>query len=194
MKGVRPLCIHNADEYYKYLAPMTVGYWNTSGDLVKDNKGEYLYACQGTRESYRRSLLKNRLNYIDSYWKAGPYSAEKSLSSYWMRINGNDAINTSDSGDMDNIDLDASPNFSITPYLNQYLTVGYDKIYTPQEKSYASIPKTIPAINSLTTKFNGTDTISESLVYIPGTTFIKSLGDLSNKYISEWHFSSESDI
>lgn len=187
MKGVRPLCVHNADEYFKYLAPMEAGYWTTDGSRDHDS-GNYLYACQGTRQSYRKSLLKNRFNYIDSAWGGGSYNGSSSGNNFWFRMNLNNPISSGTNTGVYNL-LQSTTKFDITTYLNQYMRVGYDKLYTTPINTYSNEPATIQndTMESVITT-SPYPYLADQLVYIPGDNFIKSLGDLSTKYISEWHF------
>lgn len=66
MRGERPIIAKGLDIYYKYLAPITEGYYDTSGTLQKGSSGNYLYACQGDRMLSRQLFITNRLNYMDS--------------------------------------------------------------------------------------------------------------------------------
>jgi hypothetical protein len=36
-----------------------------------------MYAINGDRKLSRELLIRNRLNYLDSYWRAGDYTNEK---------------------------------------------------------------------------------------------------------------------
>lgn len=188
-RGVRPLCIHNADEYYKYLAPIATGYWSTNAesDMIKDD-GQYLYACQGTRETYRKSLLKNRFNYLDSDWKAGNYAGSSKLqTAIKLRINAN-SDNTSDFINQKDGPLEANPYFTIEPYLTQYISVLYDKIYSrASSPGKAREPQTPPASSGFEAGFKQDATnFDQQIVYLPGADTVKSFGDLSLKYIEEW--------
>lgn len=205
MKGVRPIVIHNIDEYYKYLAIMYSGYINTAGEKKYDS-GSFLYACQGTRELYRNSLLRNRLNYIDSRWSASNYSTSSTSSaSLWMRVNYNNYLQTSDKfidRDLTNEEieqgilqkkefpqlLDSRPNFKLTPYLNQYITVGYDQIYVPNVKASTNISIEVPAPDTIINSAKTQTGIPDQLIYIPGAEYLEDVGDLSLKYLSEFHF------
>lgn len=205
MKGSRPLIIHNVDEYYKYLAPMYSGYRNTSGDKKFDS-GSFLYACQGTRQLQRSALLTNRLNYIDSWWNAGQYRTDSTSStSLWMRVNYNDT-DTSDlflereptaeetsKGFIKNPNspalnpFDSRPEFNIKTYLKQYSSVGYDAIYTDPVKCENVAASPVPPI-SIQDSFKNTVGVPDQLVYIPGAEYLEDVGDLSLKYLSEFHF------
>jgi hypothetical protein len=76
MRGLRPVIAIGLDEYYKYFATTAasnVGYFNTSGDLIKEGTPSYAYCCQGDKILNTELLLRNRLNYIDSWWQGGDY-------------------------------------------------------------------------------------------------------------------------
>ena len=69
MKGIRPIIAIGLDEYYKYFATTThVGYFDTSGNKIIESTPSYAYACQGDKKLTIELLLRNRLNYIDSWW------------------------------------------------------------------------------------------------------------------------------
>jgi len=86
MAGVRPIVAVGLDEYYKYLAPalkendfnsgkLYAGYYDTSGVHKYQATPTYVYACQGDKKLTTELLLRNRLNYIDSWWMGGDYRA-----------------------------------------------------------------------------------------------------------------------
>ena len=116
-KGVRPLQMLNADAEYKYIkttlspnipqnanpdtwfynSTNTYGYLNTEGQLDEDTGGKFFYMCQGDRDLSRQLLLRNRFNYLDSYWQAGSYTASsKGSSVVQMRMTANKLGETSD--------------------------------------------------------------------------------------------------
>ena len=144
MYGQRPLVIYNIDEYYKYIAPSyETGFINTSGKKDSDAFG-HLYCLQGTRELSRLLYLTNRINYLDSKWQAGAYAYESvNGGGFETRLNANYLGSTSDSYIVGNEpgyttetdeqwpnDLDANPQFSILPFLKQYVSVFYDETKT----------------------------------------------------------------
>ena len=78
MRGVRPIVAVGLDEYYKYLAPALTaldfnsgkyyaGYYDTTGTHLYQNTPTYVYACQGDKKLTTELLIRNRLNYIDSW-------------------------------------------------------------------------------------------------------------------------------
>jgi len=78
MKGVRPVIAIGLDEYYKYFATTTsVGYFDTNGTKIIESSPQYAYCCQGDKKLTTELLLRNRLNYIDSWWLGGNYEINK---------------------------------------------------------------------------------------------------------------------
>ena len=216
MKGVRPIVALGLDEYYKYILPginsgsayaetpwkavryggfiTTEGKWSTTNG--------YIYTCQGDRKLSRELLIRNRLNYLDSWWLAGDYIAEKVKSGIMIRANAND-IHTSDkfldqslvSSNVDGYErvtyplryFDAVPQFKITPFLSQYVTVFYDEDpITPSQKYNGIDPVSTNTTPSVENGYRAIHPYNEQLTYIPGGDFVSSLGDLSLKYPS--HF------
>ena len=154
MKGLRPIIAIGLDEYYKYIAPTTTGYYTTTenDDSLKFLDGyTYAYACQGDKKLTTELLIKNRLNYLDSRWLAGAYTDKTVLNEIFIRANANQT-GTSDTFfdatsynnnpatmsakaisrgftlkdyDIDN-GLDARAGYKIKPYLHQYVTYFVD--------------------------------------------------------------------
>ena len=143
MRGVRPVIAIGLDEY------VIAGYYNTKGEVVPDSYG-YVYAINGDRMLSRELLIRNRLNYLDSYWRAGDYSTEVVSGDdgcVIVRANAN-AGQTSDlfldSNSLSELPsnanagsslapypveyLDAIPEYTITPFLKQYVFTFIDKI------------------------------------------------------------------
>ena len=212
MMGCRPLNMINVDEYYKYIAPAFTGYLDTSG--VTQQTSLYFYCLQGSRELQRELFLRNRFNYIDSQWLAGPYSAEAVGQELKLRYNSNDAAKTSDkfieeAPDVtDNEDLaktlqsfydndgqikpykesplDGDASFQITPYLKQFVGVYYDAIPTTPVLFNGKDPITVNPTASLQNSIKNTPTFSQQLVYLGGVEYISKFGDLSLKYADEF--------
>ena len=154
MKGLRPIVAIGLDEYYKYIAPTTKGYYTTSetDDSIKYLPGyTYAYACQGDKKLTTELLIKNRLNYIDSQWLAGAYTDKTVLNEIFIRANANQAGTSDTFLDADsynndptslspkaisrgfslkdydiNNGLDAKAGYKIKPYLHQYVTYFVD--------------------------------------------------------------------
>lgn len=154
MAGVRPILAIGLDEYYKYLATTTTGYFNTSGELVIESTPNYAYACQGDKKLTTELLLRNRLNYIDSWWLGGDYYVNQlKQSELQLRVSGNRATLTSDKylnltdeeiatqhaadpskgyGNFEHADypldyFDAKPGFKLKPFLKQYVSYFTDE-------------------------------------------------------------------
>ena len=98
MKGVRPVIAIGLDEYYKYFATTTItGYFDTNGTKIIESSPQYAYCCQGDKKLTTELLLRNRLNYIDSWWLGGNYEINKvKQGQFWGRVNGNRLDKTSD--------------------------------------------------------------------------------------------------
>ena len=98
MAGVRPIVAIGLDEYYKYFATTTdVGYFDTNGTKIIETSPQYAYCCQGDKKLTTELLLRNRLNYIDSWWLGGNYEINKAKQGqFWGRVNGNRIDLTSD--------------------------------------------------------------------------------------------------
>lgn len=221
MKGIRPIVAIGLDEYYKYIAPSIPlvgnttdsdydyknrynGFYNTSGR--KETTKGYVYTCQGDRKLSRSLFIRNRLNYLDSWWLAGQYTPEQVKDGIMIRANAND-VNTSDKFLDESIVssvpsnsytltqypkpyFDATPQFEITPFLAQYVTVFYDEDPIIPSKKYNGIDPVIT--NTTPSVENGYRAIApynEQLTYIPGGDFLSSLGDLSLKYPSHFTLS-----
>ena len=98
MQGVRPVIAIGLDEYYKYFATTTdVGYFDTDGIKQIETSPQYAYCCQGDKKLTTELLLRNRLNYIDSWWLGGSHEINKvKQGQFWGRVNGNRIDKTSD--------------------------------------------------------------------------------------------------
>ena len=206
MKGKRPIVAIGLDEYVKYIEPIRTGYYDTSGDIQTGESGDYLYACQGDRKLSRELFLINRLNYMDSKWQAGDYIVENAKQQIYMRVNVN-ATGTSDVYlDRESCDgvlpatarseqtladypvpyLDARPEFTITPYLSQYVTTFVDdvRLTTTEAYSPAKYPSGMPSMvpDSLLSEYKK-ETKQQEINYLPAGDFLSSMGDLSSKYL-----------
>ena len=206
MRGIRPTIAIGLDEYVKYIAPITTGYYDTSGTIQTGSLGDYLYACQGDRKLSRELFIINRLNYMDSKWEAGDYIVENAKQQIYMRVNVN-ATGTSDIYlDSDSFNgvlpstarpdqrladypvpyLDAQPSFNVTPYLSQYITTFTDesKFTTTEAYDPVKYPNGMP---SATTPGRLSEykmqTKQQEINYLPAGDYLSSLGDLSNQYL-----------
>ena len=206
MKGKRPIIAIGLDEYVKYIAPIKTGYYDTSGTIQSGTTGDYLYACQGDRKLSRELFLINRLNYMDSKWQAGDYIVENAKQQIYMRVNIN-ATGTSDIYlDSDSFGgvlpstarseqvladypvpyLDSRPEFTITPYLSQYVTTFVDDVRLTTSEAYSPVkypngmPSMVPASRLSEYK---TATKQQEINYLPAGDFLSSMGDLSTQYL-----------
>lgn len=175
----------NIDADYKYLSPATTGFINQSGDW--DQTETYYYCIQGDRKLNRTAFFRNRLNYLDSQWLAGPYEeSSQTGTQIKMRYNANDKINTSDD---DSEAFNANATFKLKSYLSQYLSVIYDETATiPEKYRQVDNPDGIeikPFEYTIDQISNGV-TLSQQLVYIRGPEYISDMGDLSLKYLNEF--------
>lgn len=208
MKGVRPIIAIGLDEYYKYLAPalkqsdfnagkIYAGYYDTTGAHLYQQTPTYIYTCQGDKKLTTELLVRNRLNYLDSQWKAGNYTAGVVENEIFLRANAN--LQTTSDLFLDSkteagfttkaypVDyFDARPGAKVKPYLHQYVFYFHD--------GQASVP----------VKYDGSDgqedgvwtnvdagkleayknqpDLSQQITYFPGGDYISSLGDLSLMY------------
>ena len=206
MRGKRPIIAIGLDEYYKYLAPITQGYYDTAGTIQSGSSGNYLYACQGDRILSRELFITNRLNYMDAKWTAGDYEVEAAKQQVYMRLNVN-ASGTSDiyldSNTLSELPstarpdqelapypvpyFDTIPQYTATPFLNQYVVVWYDdtnRIVSPEAYSPEKYPNgiTVDVEPSRVDSFK-TSVLQQQIVYFPAGDFLSSLGDLSTKYL-----------
>jgi len=147
MRGIRPIIAIGLDEYYKYVLPVTEPWKTQDGNYSTAN---YLYACQGDRILSRELLINNRLLYMDSKWQGGDFTAEKTMSGISFRLSGNKPDMTSDKylentvfnmegqeyGEYPVPYYDSVPTFTITPYLDLYLTQFVDQDGYTNNKPY----------------------------------------------------------
>ena len=216
MRGIRPIIAIGLDEYYKYFATTTSGYFDTSGTKIVESEPQYAYACQGDKKLTTELLLRNRLNYIDSWWLGGAYEISSvKQGQFWGRVNGNRFEKTSDSfldlstaeiaaqqdpkygpdkfvhGDYPVRYLDAQPGFKLKPFLKQYVSYFTDENPSTPQKYIASQEQadgvwTGAADSIIATYKNTAEMPNEQLTYIPGVDYLSSLGDLSTSYFSEF--------
>ncbi len=144
MRGLRPVIAIGLDEYYKYFATTrasNIGYYDTTGTLVKEGAPSFAYCCQGDKILNTELLLRNRLNYIDSWWIAGDYQIEQVKgSSTQMRVSGNRYSETSDKYfDLPQEQIDADPQLAAVNAVSKpypAIGAGFDAIVP----GYDSIP------------------------------------------------------
>ena len=210
MRGVRPVIAIGLDEYVKYLKPSVSGYLNTDGNIASDSYG-YVYAINGDRKLSRELLIRNRLNYLDSYWRAGSYSTEVVAGAggcVIIRANANagqtsdlfldsDMLNELPSGANAGVTLqpyntgitaglDAIPEYTITPFLSQYVFTFIDTIPSGRSVKFQGTPVQAAVSDSILDGFKMTPNLSQQITRIPGPAYISSLGDLSTKYLDQF--------
>ena len=212
MRGERPLIALNLDEYYKYITITNheAGYDNREGTTSYDG-GTYFYALQGDRSLSRQQFLYNRMNYIDSWLTQGNY-ARGGNNLMAGRIAANSPSNTSDKwieGTNVNAETFQPENINVPywqdsaetikthmfdgeywvtmePARNQYVTVGTDTANFPSLK-YTNLDG--PVRFQTPDLENGVRTSGgyhEQLYYVYGTDQMKSFGDMSRLYWTEF--------
>ena len=217
MKGVRPIVAIGLDEYYKYLAPALrpsdyalgkkyAGYYDTSGAHLYQDTPTYMYACQGDKKLTTELLLRNRLNYIDSWWLGGDYRAGVVENQIFIRANANHSSTSDlflDSNLLSEIPstaagkgfslesypkayFDARPGAKIKPFLHQYVSYFMDNQpsvpvkYDGSSGQEDGVWTNVDAAKLIA--FKTEPDLSQQITYIPGGDYISSLGDLSLMY------------
>ena len=221
MMGVRPIVAIGLDEYYKFLAPalteadfnegkLYAGYYDTKGTHAYQQTPDYIYACQGDKKLTTELLLRNRLNYIDSWWMGGDYRAGVVENEIFVRANANHRETSDlflDSNTLSELPAaangapyklepfdeeavtsvyDGKPGVKIKPFLHQYISYFHDS-QPSKPKKYSGGPG---EENGLWTNvdsakempFRITPDLSQQIYYIPGGDYISSLGDISLMY------------
>ncbi|WP_455592939.1 hypothetical protein [Bacteroides sp.] len=137
--------IYNQDGYFKYILPLL------------NKEGDYLYACQGSREEHRKWWLWNRFKYMDSKYNAGTFRENYAT----MRLYSPEGVVIPANGD-----------FTLTPAMNTYVAVKWGS-YVASKRCFKNTPVVFNAPEMV---FNDTETI------IYGADGLSSLGDLHDKY------------
>ena len=214
MQGCKPFNVINVDEYYKYIAPAFSGYLDTEGKTQYTTL--YFYCLQGNRAMHRSLFLKNRFNFQDSKWLAGIYDQTGKQQEFKIRFNANfwddqdpQGKYTSDKyvevtpvGEQyqqaiadgrlivqpyGESPLDTDLSFEITPYLNQYVSVWYDDALARNPIKFdGKEAVVVPPLDSIMDSVKNTLNFSQQLLYISGSEYLSSLGDLSLKYPDEF--------
>ena len=217
MKGIRPIVAIGLDEYYKYFATTVSGYFDTEGKTIIEDTPQFAYQCQGDKKLTTELLLRNRLNYIDSWWLGGSYDINQfKQGQFWGRVNGNRGTKTSDTylnisneeiatqaitdakynnfthGEYPVPYFDSQPNFKLKPFLKQYVTQFVDENPQIPNKYSATADEANGVWTNVSAdvlaKYKDTpETPNEQLVYLPGLDYLSSMGDLSTAYFSEFH-------
>ena len=219
MQGVRPIVAIGLDEYYKYLAPALTasdfnvlgkryaGYYDTSGSHLYQSEPTYVYACQGDKKLTTEMLLRNRLNYLDSWWLGGDYRAGVVENQIFIRANANHSstsdkfldsaeypgglpatlVNRGYSAVTYPLDrLDARPGAKIKPFLHQYVSYFMDNLpsvpvkYDGSSGQEDGVWTNVDAAKLVA--FKREPDLSQQITYIPGGDYISKLGDLSLAY------------
>lgn len=185
----------NADAFFKYVAPALsvsdgYGYIDQSGQSKGDDY-QYLYCMQGDRALLQEALFVNRLNYKDSQWGAGSYQAGiQGGSQIQLRYNAN-ASGTSDptkGTTASDSPLESDATFNLETYLTQYCTVFLDITPIRPFKRYDAtkgVPVAIEPPKATQEAIRDGSDLQQQLIYIYGPEYVKSLGDLSTKYLDE---------
>ena len=211
MRGERPLIALNLDEYYKYITITNpkMGYQDRYGGTGYDN-GTYFYALQGDRSLSRQQFLTNRLNYIDSWLNQGNYE-RGGTNIIRGRIAANSPSNTSDKwieGTNSNTEptlitnvpywtdntetvkthmFDGEYWLHMEPVRNSYVTVGTDAANFPSLK-YTNTEGPVKFVTpDLENGVRTSGGYHEQLYYIYGLDQMKSLGDMSKLYWTEFN-------
>lgn len=217
MRGVRPIVAVGLDEYYKYLAPaltatdyalgkLYAGYYDTTGTHLYQDTPTYVYACQGDKKLTTELLLRNRLNYLDSWWLGGDYTAGVVENQIFVRANANHSSTSDlflDSALLNELPaaaqgkgfsleaypkdyFDARPGAKIKPFLHQYVSYFMDSQpsvpikYDGGTGQEDGVWTNVDAAKLIA--FKTEPDLSQQITYIPGGDYISSLGDLSLMY------------
>ena len=181
----------NLDAFFKYIAPTDIdygGFVNTDGETVTSST--YIYCLQGDRKLNRNSLFRNRLNYMDSEWLGGSYDPTKMSNAITMRYNLNEINKTSDglASAVDGVAFNGDPDYKITPFLTQYVSVAYDQIAAEPVRFDIADEGTdyahVRAPETIRERAEAGVMLTQQLAYVYGPQFISDLGDLSDKYLN----------
>ena len=179
----------NYDAFYKYISPAIPGIGYTDPDHNNVVTSDYFYCLQGDRSLQRKSLVRNRFNYIDSNWSAAAYDPVNTSSQIKMRYNLNDKDRTSDQNTPATEQFDANATFTIKPYLSQYVSVLYDQTSSTVKKfslGGASDNVVIDPPTSIGKRAALGVALTQQLAYIRGPQYVSSIGDLAPKYLNEF--------
>ena len=216
MMGIRPVIAIGLDEYYKYFATTKTGYFDTKGILIIQDTPTFAYCCQGDKKLTTELLLRNRLNYIDSWWMGGDYEITKvKQGQFWGRINGNRQDLTSDkflnveqniitnnpsiyagfkssNGIFPIPHIDSVPDYNLTPFLKQYVNFYIDEVPQLSQKYTATVEEQangvkVVGIASIRNPYATDTNMAQQLSYLPGVDYLSSMGDLSTQYFDEFH-------
>ncbi|MGL6131971.1 MAG: leucine-rich repeat protein [Fusobacteriaceae bacterium] len=171
--------IYNEDAKFKYVLPLTEGYYDGYTQSFKKT-GEYLPRAQGSRAEHRKWWLANRFHYIDSKYNEGQYTGDYIT----MRVNMPTLIENPSSPEEHEINneiratLIAVPSdtgFNITSFVDQYARVKYEHTEVSARGYKNKEVRLNPPENFV---FSDTNTI------LYGASRLNDLGDLAPKYPS----------
>lgn len=80
---------------------------------------------------------------------------------------------------------DATPEFTITPFLSQYVFTFNDKTPSGNSVKYQGTPVQTTVSDSVSDGYRRTPQFPEQIIYVPGADYLSSMGDLSLKYLSQ---------
>lgn len=80
---------------------------------------------------------------------------------------------------------DSVPEFTITPFLSQYVFTFNDKIPSGTSVKYQGTAVKTTVSSSVLEGYRKSETMAEQIIYIPGSDYLSSMGDLSSKYPSQ---------
>ena len=164
--------MYNYDAVYKYITPYNEGYYDgknldENGDpvLIPPEKGNYLYAAQGSRSMHRRYWLKNRISYFDGKYLSDNYRSDKFMMRLYTPNAGGDNYIIASNVTADN--FNENTYYTRTGDYNIGFTFTEATIFAPGEVYY------VKADNRLATSLT---------VVPPSNDFI--LTPLHNQYLS----------
>ena len=79
--------------------------------------------------------------------------------------------------------LDAIPEYTLTPFLKQYVFTYVDNQSSGRAIKFQGTPVEVAVSASVLDGFKTTPNLSQQITRIPGPQYISSLGDLSTKYL-----------
>lgn len=165
--------IYNQDGKYKYIDPLVDGYYDySSGSPVLVKTGAFLYALQGSRTRHRLWYVGERFEYMDGKYDAGGHIND----TVSMRL----YTPTSWTG------VAPNPDFNVSMVKAGYIRALFGSVKTDGIRGYANQSYTLKAPTGA--QLNDTETV----VY--GVSAIKSLGDLSGKYLGTMDISKAASL
>ena len=216
MQGCKPVNVINVDEYYKYIAPAFSGYLDTDGKTQKTTLYFYclqgtramhrslflknrfnfmdskwlagIYDETGKQQEFK---IRFNANFWDNKASDGRYTSDRYIetappadNAYATQAVAEGRLIVQPYGESP---LDTNLDFEITPYLNQYVSVWYDDALARRPILYdGSEAVIVPPLESVMNSVKNALNFSQQLLYISGSEYLSSLGDLSLKYPDEF--------